>query len=514
MSILDTVRTQPDKPAIVMAGSGATLRFGELLADAERIARVLLIELKAGDRVALLCVNEPGNLVAAWAARRAGLRFVPVNWHLTHEETDYIVRNSDARALIASATLGELATRVAAGNDVLRLRLSVGGGIADFEPIETATAPDPLAPLPAGPDGSYMFYSSGTTGRPKGVLRPLADIPFGAPMGLEGLISTLYQVGEDAVLLTPAPLYHAAPMGWSLAAQGLGATVVVMERFDAEAVLAAIERHRVTHMQCVPIHFIRLLRLPPEVRARYDLSSLRRIIHAAAPCPPDVKRAMIAWLGPIIDEYYSATEGAGFAIVSAEEWLRKPGTVGRPVHGGVHILDEAGAELPPGEPGLIYFEQVEPFAYHNDPAKTADFFNDKGWGCNGDIGWLDEDGYLFLADRKSHMIISGGVNIYPQEIENLLLGHPAVGDVAVIGVPNAEYGEEVKAVVELRAAASRPDEALAQEIIGFCRETLAGFKCPRSVDFVEHLPRHENGKLLKRELRARYWPSPSEGKSL
>ncbi|EQA98387.1 fatty-acyl-CoA synthase [Sphingobium wenxiniae] len=505
MSIITTARDHPDKPATIMAGSGDVTTYAQLLAQAEQLARVLLTELRAGDRIAMICANEPGYLVAAWAARRAGLHFVPVNWHLTLDEAGYIVRNSDARALVASASLGDVAKAIAADDDALVLRLSIGGAIDGFVAVEEAIASAPATPLPDGPDGNPMFYSSGTTGRPKGILRALGNAPFASSTAGEELLGTIFSIDADTVLLIPAPLYHAAPMGWSQAAQGLDGTVVVMERFDPEALLAAVEKYRVTHINCVPIHLIRLLRLPEEVRNRYDLSSLRHVVHAAAPCPPDVKRAMIEWLGPVVEEFYSASEAAGFCTVTSEEWLRKPGTVGRPLSGRVRVAGEDGRLLPPGEPGLLYFEATPRFVYHNDAEKTEGFFDADGWGCNGDIGWVDEDGYLFLADRKSNMIISGGVNIYPQEVENQLINHPAVADVAVIGVPNPEYGEEVKAVVELRPeAAGSPDDAMARDLIAFCRDRLAGFKCPRSVDFVDRLPRHENGKLLKRELKARY----------
>jgi long-chain acyl-CoA synthetase len=506
MSMVATARKSPAKPAIIMAGSGEITRFGTLLDQAEQLAGALLTQLQAGDRVAMVCANEPGYLIAAWAARRAGLYFVPVNWHLTQDEADYIVRNCDARALIASAALGGLAQAIAAGNDALRLRLSIGGIIDGFVAVEDGMASTPATPLPDGPDGMPMFYSSGTTGQPKGILRLMGNLPFASPTPGEGLLSGVFSITKDTVLLVPAPLYHAAPMGWSQAVQGLGGTVVVMEKFDAEGLLAAVEKYRVTHINCVPIHFIRLLRLPADVRTRYDLSSLRHVIHAAAPCPPDVKRAMIDWLGPIVDEFYSSSEAAGFCTVTSREWLLRPGTVGRPLRGGVRVVGEDGALLPPGEPGLLYFEATDRFTYHNDAEKTEGFFDADGWGCNGDIGWVDADGYLFLADRKSNMIISGGVNIYPQEVENHLIGHPAVADVAIFGVPNAEYGEEVKAVVELRADAGVvPGAALAAELSAYCRAGLAGFKCPRSIDFIDRLPRHENGKLMKRELKARYW---------
>jgi fatty-acyl-CoA synthase len=367
-------------------------------------------------------------------------------------------------------------------------------------------------PLAQSREGGLMAYSSGTSGRPKGILRPLDDRAFGEPIPFEMLMRDRYGIGEDSIYLTPAPLYHTAPIGWTMGAQALGATTAVMEQFDAEATLRAIETHRVTHAQFVPTHFVRMLKLPEAVRGRYDLSSLRVVLHSAAPCPPDVKDAMIDWLGPIIEEYYGGSEGGGFFTIGSEEWRRHRGSVGRPLPGlshetraGVHIVDpESGALLPVGEIGVIYFEGVARFDYHKAPEQTAQFFNAKGWGTLGDMGWLDDEGYLHLADRLSQMIISGGVNIYPQEIEAALALHPAVLDVAVIGVPNEEFGEEVKALVQPVGTA---DEKLRAELADYCRERLAGFKCPRSIDFVTELPRLANGKLLKRKLREPFWPN-------
>lgn len=502
MSIFDTVQASPEKPATIVAGSGQITTYRDLLLQTERLARWLLSQLQAGDRLAILGVNEADYLTAAWGARRAGLHFVPVNWHLTFEEANHIVRDSDARALAASSALGDLAKRLTTSNSALRMRLSLGGTIEGFDSIADADAD---TRLPAGPDGNAMFYSSGTTGRPKGILRSLANGRFADPSPGEGLLSGVFGITPASVLLIPAPLYHAAPLSWSLATQGIGGTVIVLEKFDPEAFLAAIEKYRVTHVNCVPIHFIRLLRLPEHVRARYDLSSLHHVVHAAAPCPPDVKRAMIDWLGPIVDEFYSSSEAAGFCTVTSIEWLQRPGTVGRPLRGGVRVVGEDGALLPAGERGLLYFEATERFVYHNEKEQTESFFDRDGWGCNGDIGWVDEEGYVFLSDRKSNMIISGGVNIYPQEVENRLSTHPAVADVAVFGISNAEFGEEVKAVVELTPEArGSAGSALVSELQAHCREGLAGFKCPRTIDFIDTMRRHENGKLLKRVLKADY----------
>lgn len=505
MSLAQFATSQPDKPAFIAAETGESLSFGELNGRSIRLSRVLRKTLEVGDRLALLMDNGPNYYVAAWAARRAGLRYVPVNWHLGVEEAAYIAANSDSRALIAGHRLQDLAQTLAARLPQLDLRLSDGGDIPGFQPLAKALEREPAEPLQPELEGVFMFYSSGTTGQPKGILRALSGQPFGARMGIENLMAGLFMFDETARFYSPAPLYHAAPLGWTMGTQNLGGTAVVAARFDAEATLRHIQEHRVTHAQFVPTHFVRLLQLPAEVRAKYDLSSLRMVVHSAAPCPVEVKQQMMAWWGPILHEYYGASEGGGFTAVGPQEWLARPGTVGRSMTGAVHVVDDDGQELPVGETGHLLFESSERFEYHKEPGKTADYFNDKGWTRPGDMGRVDAEGYLYLTDRASHMIISGGVNIYPQEVEAVLTLHPAVRDVAVIGVPNADFGEEVKAVVQATDAASA-DAALGEVLIGYCRENLAAFKCPKTVDFVDHLPRLPTGKLLKRELRKRYWP--------
>jgi len=506
MYIATHARTQPDRPAIVMVESGIVVTFAELDRDSTRLARAWRAAgLVPGDRVAILTENRPEFFTAAWAAQRSGLYYVPINWHLTAAEMEHIVRDSGSRALFASAPFTELAAHLAAG-DAIRSAVSVGGEIPGFDPLDAVLAAQSDAPLDDELEGSEMVYSSGTSGQPKGGRRPLPGVhPDTVDPGRYKMVQLLGLDEPQVTFLTPgAPLYHAAPLRYTMRVSRLGGTNVVMERFDPEAGLRAIEAHRITHSQWVPTMFIRMLRLDDGVRAAYDLSSQRSAFHAAAPCPRAIKAQMLDWWGPIIHEYYGGSEGGIVTYISPHEWLAHPGSVGRPVVGKLHIVGDDGREAAPGEPGLVCAEDGAPIDYLNDPAKTAAAHDERGWATVGDIGYVDDEGYLFLTDRRDHMIISGGVNIYPQEVEDVLVGHPAVADVAVLGVPHDELGEEVKAVVQLTDAHGPSDE-LAAALIELCRSSLAGFKCPRSVDFVEELPRAPSGKLYKRRLREEYW---------
>lgn len=487
-----------DKPAAILGDSGEGISFADLAVRTADLAGRLRYDLAEGDRVAILLKNDLDYFVAAWAARRSGLRYVPINWHLQPAETAYIIENSEARAVVSSIGLGALARAATETAARSALMLSMDAPFGAFRSI----ADVPALPSFEGREGSAMMYSSGTTGTPKGILRPLGTQPVGAPGPGELLMRHAYGVGADSVFLAPGPLYHAAPLAWTMGTQVLGGTSVVLSSFDAEAVLAAIERFRVTHALFVPTHFVRMLKLPEAVRRRYDLSSLKAAIHAAAPCPPEVKRRMIEWLGPVIEEFYGASEG-GFVTVSSSEWLERPGTVGRSMAGPIRILDDDGRDLPRGTKGVVYFQMSMPFEYYKEPDKSGEAIRDGQWCTAGDIGYLDEDDFLFLVDRKSNMIISGGVNIYPQEVESLLALHPLVEDLAVIGIPNAEFGEEVKAVVAL-AKGQAPSPALAEELIAYCRARLAHYKCPRSVDFVAEIPRLPSGKVRKQALLERY----------
>ncbi|GGO24457.1 acyl-CoA synthetase [Microbispora bryophytorum] len=501
----------PDKPAVIMAGSGRVITFRELDEESNRLAHLLRAAgLKPGDHIAFMLENHPLFLVIAWAAHRSGLYYTAISSRLQADELTYIVDNCEARVFISSAKLAGVASAVTEATPGVELRLMVDGLAPGFASYEEAVAGRPVTPLDDECQGADMLYSSGTTGRPKGVKPPLSRAPLEAPGALVQLIQFLFAPSADSVYLSPAPLYHAAPLRFSMSFQRLGATVVVMERFDPEEALALVERHRVTHAQWVPTMFVKMLKLPEEVRRRYDLSSLGCAVHAAAPCPVEVKERMMEWWGPIVHEYYAGTEGNCFLYAGPEDWLAHKGTVGRPLLGVTHVLDDDGAELPPGEHGTVYFSDGPKFEYHGDPGKTASVRDPggRGWTTLGDIGYLDEDGFLYLTDRRSYMIISGGVNIYPQEAENVLAMHPKVADVAVFGVPDPEMGEQVKAVVQ-PADPAGAGPALEAELIAYCRERLAHYKCPKSVDFRDELPRHPTGKLYKRLLRDEYWPRTS-----
>ncbi|MGH3744857.1 MAG: AMP-binding protein, partial [Mycobacteriales bacterium] len=440
----------PDRTAVVLASTGASLTYAELDRDSIRLARLFAERgLRRGDVVALISDNRVEAFVPYWATRRSGLYITAANSHLTADEAAYVLRDCGAKAVVVSAGVGAMAEAACAGLPGDTVRLSYGGPVAGFEDMATALEGVSDAPLDAQPKGADMLYSSGTTGRPKGVKPPLPEGDVDAEGDMIALVfGGSYGFGEDTVYLSPAPIYHAAPLRFSAAVQALGGTVVMMERFDAEGALRAIQDFSVTHSQWVPTMFVRMLKLPDEVRMRYDVSSLKIAIHAAAPCPVEVKRKMIEWWGPVLVEYYAATEAVGITMIDSNEWLAHPGSVGRSLLGPIHIVDEDGRELPPGQAGTVYFTSPTgalPFVYHGDPDKTrsASHSEHPDWGTTGDIGYVDEDGWLFLTDRKAFMIISGGVNIYPQEVENVLALHPAITDVAVIGVPDDEMGERV-----------------------------------------------------------------------
>jgi fatty-acyl-CoA synthase len=503
----------PDKVAYEMAGSGEAITYRQLDEASNRGAQLFRsLGLRAEDHIALLVENSIRFMEICWAAQRSGLFYTAISTYLTDAEIAYIVRDCGAKVFIPSAKAGhEIARLVELCEPDVNIYVS-GETKLPLPSWDQAVARQNATAVADEISGYDMLYSSGTTGRPKGVKPQFRNEPLGTINPLLVLLcAKMCGMGAETTYLSPAPLYHAAPLRFNIMSGALGGTSIIMEKFDPEQFLALIEKHRVTVTQVVPTMFVRLLKLPDDVRRRYDISSLKSVVHAAAPCPIDVKAAMIDWWGPILVEYYGGTEGNGITIVNSQEWLAHPGTVGRTLVGEIKILDENGTPLAPRQTGGVYFSGGPIFAYHNDPQKTAGAYTPEGWSTLGDVGYLDEEGYLYLTDRKAYMIISGGVNIYPQEAENILITHPAVFDVAVFGVPNEEMGEEVKAVVQLAAGAAA-DESTKDDLIAFCRSKLSPLKCPRSIDFEEQLPRTPTGKLMKRLLRDRYWPSVQESR--
>jgi long-chain acyl-CoA synthetase len=498
--------TQPDKPAVIVAETGRVLTFAEVDAASNRFAHLLRGHgLGVGEVIALMLDNVPEYFGIAWGAQRAGMHYVCISTRLTADEVNYILADSGAELLLIGESGAALASQIAFSG----ARYIMNAALDGWTPLEPALAALPRTPIADERAGVDMLYSSGTTGRPKGVKVPLPEDPAIAQSNTLVMVAMAFGISADSIYLTPAPLYHAAPLRWSMTVQRMGGTIVLMQHFDAEGVLAAIERYGITSGQFVPTHFVRMLKLPAEVRARYDHGSMTVAIHAAAPCPVPVKQAMIDWWGPNIWEYYAGSEGNGITMITSDQWLTHQGSVGKAISGILHICGEDGEEVPLRAEGLVYFEGGNPFSYHNDPAKTAESHNQHGWSTLGDIGWMDEEGFLYLTDRKSFMIISGGVNIYPQEIENHLVTHPKVTDVAVIGAPHPDMGEQVVAVIQ-PADMTQAGDALADELAAFCREKLSGVKIPRRIDFRKELPRHPTGKLYKRLLRDEYWAAARE----
>lgn len=500
------------RAALIVHPAGIEISFSQLEARANRLAHHLRgAGLHEGDTVAVVMENNEHMHAVMWGVRRCGLYYATISTHLTASEAAYIVENSGARAIIGSRATrdpcAQLHEHLHCG--LPGVRMLADDDLDGWQRFPECVARYQDAPIVDESEGDLLQYSSGTTGRPKGIRRDLPQLsPQQSGVMLAPLLSAV-GIDQHAVCLSPAPLYHTAPSFWSMSAQALGATVVMLEKFDAQDALEAITRYQVTHGQFVPTMFVRMLKLPASVRSGYDTSSLRRVVHAAAPCPPEIKRQMIDWWGPIVDEYYGSSEGAGASYIRAEEWLTHPGSVGRPMVGSAHILGDDGAELPPGHPGEIYFEGGLSFSYLNDEAKTAAARNDRGWVSVGDVGYLDDDGYLYLTDRRHHVIISGGVNIYPQETEDLLISHPRVLDAAVFGIPDPSMGQSVKAVVQTIDPADATDE-FAGELLDWLRGRLAHYKCPRSISFEAQLPRTDAGKIYKNILVRKYGADESD----
>ncbi len=508
------VDEHPDRAAFVMASTGAAVSHAELEARGNRLAHLLTSHgLGPKSHYSIFMENNDRYLESCAAGERSGMYYTCINSYLTAAEMAYIVNNSESEVLITSAAKLDVALAALPECPAVSLVLVAAGAgdervdgsderVVDFV---AATADQPSVPIERELLGTSMLYSSGTTGQPKGIIRPLPEQPPDQQLPIFDFLAGLWQYRDGMVYLSPAPLYHSAPQAAVNLTIRQGGTVVIMERFDPLEYLQLIEQYRVTHSQLVPTMFSRMLKLPAEDRERFDLSSLETAVHAAAPCPVQVKEQMIEWWGPIIHEYYGATEGLGFAACNSEEWLAHKGTVGRIVLGDLFIADDEMNELPPGEPGTIWFRTATEFEYHNDPEKTADSTSPDGTMTTvNDVGYVDADDFLYLTDRKTFMIISGGVNIYPQETENLLITHPLVADAAVFGVPNVDLGEEVKAVVQPMPGVAG-DEELARVLTAFCAEHLSRQKVPRSFDFDPELPRLPTGKLYKRLLRDRYW---------
>ena len=503
---------QPQKVAYRIAETGEELTYLALDEASNRGANLLrALGLQATDHIALLIENSLDFFKVCWSAQRSGVYYTAISTHLKAAEVAYILEDSGARAFFVSAQLlPGIVDALAPLRDRLRI-FTTGARVEGYEFLDDALAAQPATRIADEITGQDMLYSSGTTGRPKGVQAPFKGDPLGTILPIMNVLGErMTGMSRETIYLSPAPLYHAAPLRFTMLCGLLGGTTIVMKKFDAEAFLRYAEQHRVTHTQVVPTMFVRMLKLPPEVRAAYDVSTLQSAVHAAAPCPQDVKQAMIDWWGPILLEYYAGTEGNGVTIIESHEWLAHRGSVGRALLGSIHILgeDKDADPLPTGQVGDVYFADGPAFSYLNDPEKTAQSHNARGWSTLGDVGYLDEEGYLYLTDRKSYTIICGGVNVYPQETENVLIGHPAVVDAAVFGVPNEEMGEEVKAVVQ-RVPGDLTDAELEAVLIDYCKEHLSKMKCPRSIDFIDELPRTPTGKLVKRHLRDRYWQKVS-----
>lgn len=497
-------KTTPEKPAYIMAGSGELITYKQLDERSNQGAHLFRSQgLKPRDVVAILLENNPRYFDITWAAQRSGLYYVGISTKLTAAETAYIVKDSGAKILISSPALNPILPELATLLPDVHLFM-LNEAFSPYANYLTLCNSFPVTPIADEIAGTDMLYSSGTTGKPKGITPTMPEQAINAPTALSTTLQTQFNLDDQTVYLSPAPLYHSSPMRWCMTINKLGGTVILMEKFDAEQTLALIEKYHVNCSQLVPTHFIRLLKLDDDIKKHYSTRSLKTVVHAGAPCPIKVKEQMLEWWGPIIHEFYAGTEFNGMCYINANDWLTHKGSVGPAILGKLHICDDEGEPLPQGEEGLIYFEDGPTFTYHNDAEKTAEAYNRFGWSTIGDVGKIDANGYLYLTDRKSFMIISGGVNIYPLEIENHLISHPAIADVAVIGAPDEDMGERVVAVVQLEANITASDE-LSAEITRFARSGLSSVKIPRQIDYMAQLPRHDTGKLYKRLIRDQYW---------
>ncbi len=508
----DHASADPDKVAHIMAATGQVVTYRELDRRSSCLAKLLRrAGLSEGSHLAVFMDNNIHYLEVCWAALRSGLYLTPINSHLKAAEVAYILDDCNTESVITSTTLLPTAAEALSlmhNSNKVKIKLSAGGTGEGFQDYEEAVDSTERLEQSEESLGELMLYSSGVTGKPKGIKRPLKGAPATEGLAISALMRAHYGIDTDTIYMSTAPLYHAAPLGFCIGVQTIGGTVVIVEHFDPEDSLRSIERYGITHSQWVPTMFVRMLRLPETVKQSYDLSTHKVAIHAAAPCPPEIKEQMMEWWGPILYEYYGGSEFNGFTNIPPGEWLTHRGSVGRASFGEIHILDDEGNELPAGETGTIYFADGGQFEYHNDPEQTARSRTRQGWTTIGDVGYMNDEGYLYLTDRKADMVISGGVNIYPKEVEDVLIMHPLIDDVAVIGVPDEERGEVLKAIVTLRHDGDTKTTAppgLEKQVIDWSRDRLSHYKCPRSVDIVDELPRSPTGKLYKRLLRDRYW---------
>ena len=504
------IKNRSDHPAIIMASTGVTVTYAEMEARANQTAHFFRSKgLKQGDVIAICMDNSsPRFLDIAWAAQRSGLYYSCISTKFLTDEIRYILKDSEAKFLFGAPSLSDVLEPLPSLHDGCQY-YAVDGEIKGFENYQNAIGDMPITLLEDGTAGADMLYSSGTTGQPKGIKPALTGGPIDETTPFSFLLRDLFGMSEHSKYLSPAPLYHAAPLKWIMSVHNMGGTAIIMENWGDELCLKLIEKYKIDSAQFVPTHFVRMLKLPDEVKRRYDVSSLKTVAHAAAPCPVAVKESMFEWFGPIIHEYYSGTEGPGFCYIGPDDWLTHKGSVGRAAIGEIRICDDNGEVVEQGQQGNVYFEGGPPIAYHNAPEKLDEAVNKYGWGTMGDIGWVDPDGFLYLTDRKSFTIISGGVNVYPQEIENTIISHPDVMDVAVIGAPDPDFGERVVAIVQL-IDPEQASDAMAQNITDFTSSSLSKIKTPKQVDFRAELPRHPNGKLYKRLLRDEYWNKKAE----
>lgn len=490
----------PERAAVVFPTTGEILTYGALEIQANRCAHLFRkLGLRRGDHVAMLVENHPSFFELAWAAHNSGLYYTFISWRFRSDEVGYIIRNCEAKVLFFTAQQSTLAESLRAELSGVTF-MAINGGAPWAEQYPSLLAGCPDIPVDDESRGSDMLYSSGSTGRPKGVKQALPT------QSIDGL-SRLFQVyadehgwAPDTVYMMPAPLYHAGPLRFAMAMQHVGATLIVMDKFDARTSLEIVQQYRVTHAHWVPTMIVRLLKLPAAEREAFDISSIRVVVHGAAPISPEVKYAALEWMGPILEESYGGTEGNGLTMITSKEWLEHPGSVGRPYVGKIHILDDHGKELPVGETGTIWFSDGPQFAYHNDPERTEKAYDTEGRSSLGDVGHVDAEGYVYITDRKNNMIISGAVNVYPQEAENRLIAHPEVADACAFGVPDDDMGEVLHAVVQLLDPEAACPEMEARLGV-WCRETMATIKCPRTIAFSKQLPRHDTGKIYTRLLK-------------